>query len=104
MKRNIKNFPLKMVLYVKKKIGVILDPKMMASLNSGCNISIRVSVHLCKFVSRVIRNIPDASFTFTEGRLGKMLLPSEAILHGLACISIGSSFFSRDFISSLKEH
>ena len=31
-----------------------------------------------------------------------MLLPYEAILHGLASIYIGSSFFSRDYISSLR--
>ena len=50
---------------------------------------------------RVIRNIPDASFTFTEMVLGKMLLPPGAISHGLASIFVDSSFFSRDCNSSL---
>ena len=85
----------KMHFLVKIFLWAILIPKMMASLKSGCNISIRASVHLCKFVRnhRVFRNIPDTSFTFTERLLGKMLLPSESILHGLASISIDCCFF-----------
>ena len=51
---------------------------------------------------KVFRNIPDASFTFTEKFLGKMLLLSGAILHGLASIFIVSSLFSRDYNSSLR--
>ena len=51
---------------------------------------------------RVIRNIPDASFTFTEMVLGKMLLPPGAISHGLTSIFVDSSFFSRDCNSSLR--
>ena len=72
----------------KKKIfRAILDSQMMASLNP---------VQICATLlahHRVVRNIPDASFTFTERLLGKTLLPSEAILHGLVSISIDSSFF-----------
>ena len=41
----------KMHFLVKIFLWAILIPKMMASLKSGCNISIRASVHLCKFVS-----------------------------------------------------
>ena len=50
----------------------------------------------------IIRNIPGTSFTFTDRVLGKMLLPSGAISHGLASIFIDSSFFSRDYNSSLR--
>ena len=48
---------------------------------------------------RAIRNIPDAYFTFTERVLGKILLPSGAISHGLASIFIDTSFFSHDYNS-----
>ena len=51
---------------------------------------------------RVIRNIPGTSFTFTKRHLGKILLPSEATLHGLGSISIDSSFFSHDYISNVR--
>ena len=44
-------FPVKNGFPVKNLFWVILGPKMMASLNTRCNISIRTSVHLCKFVS-----------------------------------------------------
>ena len=36
---------------VNNLFWAILGPKMMASRNSGCNISKRASVHLCKLVS-----------------------------------------------------
>ena len=51
---------------------------------------------------RVITNIPGTSFTFTKRHLGKILLPSEATLHGLGSISIDSSFFSHDYISNVR--
>ena len=76
---------------VNSLFWAILGP--MASLNSGCNISIRVSVHPSKFVSssQGYQIYSDYSFTLIERLLGKMLLPSEAILHGLASIFIDSS-------------
>ena len=95
------NFPFKNGFSVKETFWVILGPKMMASLNSGCS----TRVHNCaSFLAhyRVIRNIPDASFTFTEMVLGKMLLPPGAISHGLTSIFVDSSFFSRDCNSSLR--
>ena len=76
---------------VNSLFWAILGP--MASLNSGCNISIRTSVHPCKFVSssQGYQIYSDYSFTLIERLLGKMLLPSGAILHGLASIFIDSS-------------
>ena len=66
---------------------------------------ILVSEHtICASLSahhRVIRNILDASFTFMKNLPGKMLLPSGAILHGLASIFVDSPIFSRDYNSSL---
>ena len=64
------------------------------------NISIRASVHLCKFVSS------SQSYQISSRRLfyiyqkasRKTVLPSEAILRGLASISIDSSFLTRDYI------
>ena len=44
-------FPTKNGFSVKNLFWAILGPKMMDSLNSGCNIGIRANVHLCKFVS-----------------------------------------------------
>ena len=44
-------FPVKNGFSVKKFFWTILGPQMMACINSGYNISIRASVHLCKFVS-----------------------------------------------------
>ena len=44
-------FPVKNGFSVKNLFWAILGPKMMVSLNSECNIRMRTSVHLCKFVS-----------------------------------------------------
>ena len=79
---------------------------MMASLNSGCKVYERV--YICASLlahHRIIRNSTGASFTFTERVPGKMLLeilPSGAISHCLASIFIDSSFFLRDYNSSLR--
>ena len=44
-------FLVKNGFFVKNLFWANLGPKMMASFISGCNLSIRASVHLCKFVS-----------------------------------------------------
>ena len=80
---------------VKNILQAILDPKMMASLNSGCNVSLRASMHLCKFVStsQGYQKYSRRLFYIYRKASWKTVLPSEAILHGLASISIDSSFF-----------
>ena len=52
-------------------------------------------------IDKVIRNISDTSFAFTERLLGKILLPPGAILHGLVSILIDNSF-SCDYNFSLR--
>ena len=51
VKRNMKNIPVKTGFSVKNLFGTIFVPKMVASYNSECNLSMRASVHLWKFVS-----------------------------------------------------
>ena len=62
-------FPVKNSFSVKNLLWTILCPKMMASLNSGCNVSIRaslLSVQVYKFI-----NIQNASFLdLPKGFLG----------------------------------
>ena len=74
---------------VKNLFWTILGLKMMSSLNFGCNINIR-AYYLCKILAyhRVIKNIRDAFITFTKSLLGKILLPSGAIFHGLHLFSL----------------
>ena len=87
--------PIKNGVSVKNLFGAILGPKMMAFLNTRCNISIRASVHLCKFVSssQVYQKYSRSLFYIYRKASWKMLLASEVIFHGLASISIDSSFF-----------
>ena len=88
-------FSIKNGFSVKNLFRAIFGPKMMASLNSGCNISIRASVHLCKFVSssQGYQRYSRRLFYIYQKASWKTVLPSEAILRGLASISIDSSFF-----------
>ena len=67
---------------------------MMASFNSGCNISIRASVHLCKFFSssQGYQKYSARLFNIYRKACWKTVLTSEAILRGLASIFIDSSF------------
>ena len=76
------------ILELNLDVIPVSEPTICASLLAQQNLS-------------VIRIIPDASFTFTKSLLGKLLLPSGAILHGRAPIFINSSIFSRDSNSSL---
>ena len=87
-------------------------PKMVAFLNSGCNISMRNSVHLWKFVRSSLgyQKYSRRFFYIYRKASWKNLIvkPSipwkmlKAILHGLASIFIDSSFFSRDYNFSLR--
>ena len=88
-------FPVKNGVSVKSIFWVILAPKMMASLNSGCNRSIWERVRLCKFVSssQGYQEYSRRLFYIYRKASWKMLLPSEAILHSLAFISVDSFFF-----------
>ena len=82
-------------IYFPVKNGVSVK-NLLASLNSGCNISIRVSVHPCKFVSssQGYQRHSRRLFYIYQKASWKTVLPSEAILRGLASISIDSSFFN----------
>ena len=107
VKRNMKNILSRQKWFFRKKSffgGVILGPKMMASLNSGCNINIRASVHMCKLVSssQDYQKYSRRLFYIYRKSSWKMLLPSGAISHCLASIFIDSSFFLRDYNSSLR--
>ena len=68
----------------------ILGPKMMTSLNSGGNISIRASVHLCKFVisPQGYQKYSRRFFYIYLKASWKNVITFWAILHRLASISI----------------
>ena len=102
-------FPLKNGFSIKNLFWAILGSRMMASLNSECNISIHASISISirehKYTSllalhRVVRNISDVCFTFTERLLEKMVLPSEAILKVFRLYPLIVLSSSRDYISS----
>ena len=80
---------------VKNILQAILDPKMMASLNSGCNVSLRASMHLCKFVStsQGYQKYSRRLFYIYRKASWKTVSSSESLLRGLTSISVDSSFF-----------
>ena len=74
----------------------------MASLNSGCNISLRASVHLCKFVtsSEGYQKYSRRLFYILVKRMAscKTILSSEAILRSLTSNPLIVLSSSRDYI------
>ena len=88
-------FPVKNGFSVKNLLQAILYPKMMASLNSGCNVSLRASIHLCKFVrtSQCYQKYSRRFFYIYRKVSWKTVSPSESLFCGLTSISIDSSFF-----------
>ena len=87
----------------------ILGPKMMTSLNSGGNISIRASVHLCKFVisSQGYQKCSKRFFYIYFKASWKNVITfwshiASSFVYIHWYISIDSSFFSRDYISSFR--
>ena len=92
----------KIYFSVKNLFWTILGLKMMASLNSGCKISIQASAHLCNFVSssqgyqkysrRLFYNYLKASWK------NVVLLKPYCMALRLHPLIISSS--SRDYISS----
>ena len=91
-------FSVKNGISIKNIFWAILGSKMMSSLNSGCNISIR-AYYLCRFITS------SQGYQKYFGRLfyiyEKSSWKNGAIFHGLASIFIDNSIFLRDYNSSL---
>ena len=73
---------------------------MMASLNSESNISIRASVHLCKFFSSShgYQRYSRRHFYICRKASWKTVLLSEVILRGLASVPLIITSSSRSYI------
>ena len=83
-------FPVKNGFSEKNLFWAIFGPKMMVSLNSGWNISIWASVHLCKFVSssQSYQKYSRRLFYVYRKSSWKTVLSSETILRAWSYVYI----------------